>query len=139
MTDTTYLAAMDVALTAIAEADIDIAPLLSARFLGTFPEHRAAFINPDAAWGRMTHETIAAMIGLASEQSWVETSVVNFVDLHTNYGVFPASLYAAYIDMTVDLLAESAGIAWTTDVDQAWRAQADRLKQIVAAAIAPIS
>jgi hypothetical protein len=139
MTATASIDAMESALLAIAEADVDVAPLLSARFFDTFPEHRAAFINPDAAWSRMTNETIEAMIGLATDQGWVETSVVNFVDLHTNYGNFPASLYAAYIDMAVDLLAESAGSGWSAEADQAWRLQADRLKQMVAAAIAPIS
>ena len=60
---------MEAPLFAIAEADIDIVPALFARFFATFPEHRAAFINLDAAATRMTNETIEAMIGLAAEAS----------------------------------------------------------------------
>lgn len=131
--------AMEASLLAIAERDVDIAPLLSARFLDQFPEHRAAFINPDAAWGRMTSETIEAMIGLATQQSWVATSIVNFVDLHKNYGEFRASLYAAYVDMTVDVIAEAAGTGWTAAADHAWRLQAERLKQMIAEAISATS
>jgi hypothetical protein len=107
------IAAMEAPLFAIAEADIDITPALFERFFATFPEQRAPFINLDAAAGRMTNETIEAMIGLATNEHWVPTTIINFVDLHLNYGDFPVSLYAAFIDMTVDALADAAGDAWT--------------------------
>jgi hemoglobin-like flavoprotein len=126
---------MEAPLFAIAEADIDITPTLFDRFFATFPEQRAPFINLDAAAGRMTNETIEAMIGLATNEQWVPTTIINFVDLHRNYGDFPASLYDAFIDMTVDALAEAAGAAWTKDSNTAWRAQANRLKAMVAEAV----
>ena len=129
------IAAMEAPLFAIAEADIDITPALFDRFFATFPEQRAPFLNLDAAAGRMTNETIEAMIGLASNEHWVPTTIINVVDLHRNYGDFPASLYAAFIDMTVDALADSAGTAWTGESNAAWRAQADRLKAMVAEAV----
>jgi hypothetical protein len=129
------LAAMEAPLFAIADADIDITPALFDRFFATFPEQRAPFINLDAAAGRMTNETIEAMIGLATNEHWVPTTIINFVDLHRNYGDFPASLYAAFIDMTVDALAQAAGTAWTTDSSAVWRIQADRLKAMVAEAL----
>ena len=132
--------AMEAPLFAIADSDIDITPALFDRFFATFPEQRAAFINLDAAAGRMTNETIEAMIGLATDEHWVPITIINFVDLHRNYGDFPASLYAAFIDMTVDALAHAAGAAWTDESNAAWRAQADRLKAMLAEAVVrPIS
>lgn len=139
MNDSDIITIMEAPLLAIAEADIDIAPILFDRFFAAFPERRAVFINPDAARGRMTNETIEAMIGLATNEHWVPTTIVNFVDLHTIYDDFPASLYAAFIDLTVDTLADSAGTAWTAESDAAWRMQADRLKAMVAEAIGVIS
>lgn len=130
---------MEAPLFAIAESDIDIAPILFDRFFAAFPELRAVFINPDAARGRMTNETIEAMIGLATNEYWVPTTIVNFVDLHTVYGDFPASLYAAFIDLVVDTLGDAAGTAWTTESEAAWRIQAERLKAMVAEAITVIS
>jgi hypothetical protein len=129
------ITAMDAPLFAIAEADIDITPALFDRFFATFPEQRAPFLNLEAAAGRMTNETIEAMIGLATNEHWVPTTIINFVDLHRNYGDFPASLYAAFIDMTVDALADAAGVAWTGESNAVWRAQANRLKAMVAEAV----
>jgi len=126
---------MEAPLFAVAEADIDIIPALFDRFFATFPEQRASFINLDAAAGRMTNETIEAMIGLATNEHWVPTTIINFVDLHRNYGDFPASLYAAFIDMTVDALADAAGASWTGESNAAWRTQADHLKAMVAGAV----
>lgn len=126
---------MEAPLFAIAKADIDITPALFDVFFATFPEQRAPFLNLNAAAGRMTNETIEAMIGLATDAHWVPTTIINFVDLHRNYGDFPASLYAAFIDMTVDALAHAAGTAWTKDSNAAWRIQADRLKAMVTEAV----
>jgi hemoglobin-like flavoprotein len=130
---------MEAPLFAIAEADIDITQGLFDRFFASFPEQRAAFINLEAAAGRMTNETIEAMIGLANNEHWVPTTIINFVDLHRNYGDFPASLYAAFIDMTVDALAQAAGAAWTEASDIAWRTQATRLNAMIAKAVDPTS
>ena len=126
---------MEAPLFAIAEADIDIVPGLFARFFATFPEHRAAFINLDAAATCMTNETIEAMIGLAAEAAWVPTTIINFVDLHRNYGSFSVSLYAAFVDMTVDALAAAAGASWTSQSNAAWREQAAKLNILIAEAI----
>lgn len=139
MTSTDLIGVMEAPLFAIAEADIDIARALFDRFFAAFPEHRAVFINPDAARGRMTNETIEAMIGLATDEYWVPTTIVNFVDLHRIYGDFPASLYAAFIDLVVDTMADAAGPAWTSEADTAWRTQAQRLKAMVSEAIRVIS
>jgi hypothetical protein len=137
MSQPDILTAMEAPLFAIAEANIDITPTLFDRFFATFPEQRAPFLNLDAAAGRMTNETVEAMIGLATNEHWVPTTIINFVDLHRNYGAFPASLYAAFIDMTVDCLAHAAGAAWTSESNAAWRGQANRLKAMVAEAVVP--
>jgi hypothetical protein len=125
---------MEASLAAIGEAGLDIVPVLFDRFFAEFPDERARFINLDAAQGRMTNETIEAMVGLAAGAPWVKTTVINFVDLHRNYGEIPQALYAAFIDMTVDVLAAAAGNAWTADCDAAWRCEAERLKAMVQAA-----
>ena len=139
MTNSDLIAVMESPLFAIAEADIDVAPILFDRFFAAFPEHRVVFINPVAARGRMTNETIEAMMGLATDEYWVPTTIVNFVDLHSIYGNFPASLYAAFIDLLVDTLADAAGAAWTSEADAAWRTQARRLKSMIGDAIELIS
>jgi hemoglobin-like flavoprotein len=139
MTDITTITAMEAPLFAIAEANIDIVPALFARFFATFPQHRTAFINLEAAAGRMTNETIEAMIGIATNENWVPTTIINFVDLHRNYGDFSAALYAAFVDMTVDALAEAAGDAWNNEGNSAWRAQAIRLNTMIAQAVIPTS
>ena len=133
------LSEMEAPLFAIADADIDITPALFERFFATFPEHRAAFINLEAAAGRMTNETIEAMIGLATNEHWVPTTIINFVDLHRNYGNFSAQLYAAFVDMTVDALAQAAGAAWTEASNIAWRTQATQLNAMIARAVIPTS
>jgi hemoglobin-like flavoprotein len=139
MTDIDAITTMEAPLFAIAEANIDITPALFDRFFATFPEHRAAFLNLEAAAGRMTNETIEAMIGLATNEHWVPTTIINFVDLHRNYGNFSAALYAAFVDMTVDTLAEAAGTGWNEESNAAWRAQATRLNAMIAKAVAPTS
>jgi hypothetical protein len=128
--------AMEAPLFAITEADADIIPVLFERFFATFPEHCTAFINLDAAATRMTNETVEAMIGLATGEAWVPTTIINFVDLHRNYGRFDAPLYAAFVNMTVDAIATAAGAAWTAQSNAAWRKQAARLNSLIAEAIA---
>ncbi len=127
------VAAMEQTLIAIAEAEIDIAPALFDRFFKAFPEQRAAFYNLDAAQARMTNETLEAMYGLATDEHWVATTVTNFVDLHRNYGAYSAELYAAFVDLTVETLADAAGTQWSDRSEAAWRAQATRLKAMITA------
>lgn len=134
VTETALLAQMEATLIAIAEADIDITPALYERFFATFPEQRSAFTNLDAASGRMANETIEALIGLASGESWVPVTITNFVDLHRNYGDIPVSQYTAFVDMIVAALADAAGAKWNDLQEHAWQAQADRLNKMIAEA-----
>ena len=126
---------MEVTLCAL---EIDITPPLFDAFFTAFPEQRAAFHNLDAAAGRMTNETVEALIGIASDEPWVTTTIINFVDLHRNYGSFTPELYAAFVDMTVDTLARAVGSEWTPAQDGAWRRHAGRLNQMIAEACAPV-
>lgn len=134
VTDTSISARMEAVLIAIAEADIDIIPGLFDRFFAAFPEQRPAFINLTAASGRMTNETIAALVGLATDEPWVPVTITNFVDLHHNYGEIPQTHYTAFVDMVVDALAEAAGAEWNDQRERDWRAQARRLNTMIAEA-----
>ena len=132
MTDTSDSDQMEATLVAIAQADIDIIPGLFKRFFAAFPEQRPAFINLAAASGRMTNETIEALVGLAADESWVPVTITNFVDLHRNYGEIPQSHYMAFVDMVVDELANAAGSGWSDHQERAWRKQAIRLNAMIA-------
>lgn len=132
MTDDDALAQMEKTLLAIAETGVDIAPPLFERFLAAFPEQRASFTNLEAAMGRMTNETVEALMGIAGDEFWVPVTITNFVDLHRNYGTIPLAQYVAFVDMVVDVLAEASGAGWSSAQDAAWRTQARRLNRMIA-------
>ena len=134
MTEASDSAQMEATLDAIAEAEIDIIPGLFERFFAAFPEQRPAFINLAAASGRMTNETIEALVGLATDEPWVPVTITNFVDLHRNYGEIPQSHYTAFVDMVVEALADAAGAEWNEHQENAWRTQAQRLNAMIAEA-----
>lgn len=134
MTDDDARAHMERTLLAIADRAIDIVPVLFERFLTAFPEQRAAFINLEAAMGRMTNETVEALLGVATSEFWVPVTIANFVDLHRNYGEIPLAQYVAFVDMVVDSLLEAAGPGWTEAQESAWSTQAKRLNRMIAEA-----
>lgn len=111
------------------EAGVDIVPIVFDRFFAQFPEARSLFPHVEAAAGRMVNETLEALCGLAEAAWWVNTTIVNFVDLHRNYGDIPMAQWTAWIDMTVDALLEAAG--GDADGGAAWRRQAERLKAMI--------
>lgn len=118
---------------AAGEAGVDIVPIVFDRFFGEFPEAREMFPHVEAAAGRMVNETLEAMLGLADGAWWVKTTVVNFVDLHRNYGAIPMAQWTAWVDMTVDALVEAASEGCGADGEQAWRRQAERMKDMIEA------
>lgn len=126
-------AAMIAVLEAVGEADIDIVPQVFDQFFAKFPASRPLFLNLQAAAGRMVNETLEAMIGLAENAWWVESTVVNFVDLHRNYDEIPPEHWIAWIDMTVDALIDAGGE--NAEGERAWRRQADALKAMVDGAL----
>jgi len=125
---------MEQSLVAIADAGVDIAPLQFERFFRAFPDQRSTFTNLEAAQGRMTMETVEALIGLATQESWVPVTITNFVDLHRNYGPIPLEQYFAFVDMIVLTLAQAAGPSWTKEQEQVWTAQAKKLNGMIAEA-----
>ncbi len=126
---------MEAPLLAIAQADIDIVPLVFDRFFVSFPDERAKFMNLEAAAGRMVNETLEAMIGLAEDAWWVETTVTNFVDLHRDYGAIGVEVYAGFVDALTETLQEAAGDGWSADSAAAWADVAARLKGMIGGAL----
>ena len=126
--DTTAMGAL---LDAAGEAGVDIVPIVFDRFFAEFPEARDLFPHVEAAAGRMVKETLEAMLGLAEEAWWVETTIINFVDLHRNYGDIAPAQWNAWVDMSIDILVDAAGS--DAPGEAAWRRQAERLKAMIAA------
>jgi hypothetical protein len=123
---------MEASLAAAAEADIN-GPLY-ARFFESYPDRRPTFINLDVSQRRMTDETLQMMLGLAKGERWVWPLIAELTFTHRNYGSIPHSEYRAFITMTIDTLAASAGNAWTPATDTAWRTQGDALYTKIVAA-----
>lgn len=139
MTDTLSDAAlMEASLVAVADAVEAGAPDLRLnlfdRFFAAFPARRPTFYNLDAAAPRMADETVQMMFGLAAGESWVQGLVNELTFTHRQYGPLPAEEYDAWIDLTVDVLRDTAGAAWTEATDAAWRRAAKRLRAMVAEA-----
>lgn len=131
---TEEIRAMQALLEAAAlDADGDIVPAVFDRFFAAFPEARDLFLNIDAAAGRMVNETIEALLGLAEDEWWVETTVINFVDLHRDFGAIPLAQWRTWIDNVVEILIDAAGPGHSEQGAAAWRRQAERLTMMVAA------
>lgn len=111
--------------------DYDLRGPVFESFFERFPQHKPAFLNLEASSGRMINETLEMMLGLAEDARWVKVTLENFVDLHRNYGAFPAIDYAGFIDLLLDHLAKAAGEDWTAEAATAWGAQAARLKGLI--------
>lgn len=111
--------------------DRDLRGPVFERFFADFPQHKLAFLNLGASSGRMINETLEMLLGLADHAPWVKVTLENFVDLHRNYGAFPARDYEAFIDLLLDHVASAAGDGWTDEAAAAWGAQAVRLKGLI--------
>ena len=125
---------MEAPLMAIAEAELDIVPLVYDRFFAKLPGEREKFLNLEAAAGRMVNETLEAMIGLSEGAYWVDTTITNFVDLHRDYGVISREVYEAFVDCVIDVIGEAAGKAWDQTSEAAWQTQAAQMKAMIAKA-----
>lgn len=118
-------------LEAAGEREIDIVPLVFDRFFARHPETRELFPNLEAAAGRMVNETLEALVGLAEDAWWVNTTIINFVDLHRNFGTISEAQWHDWIDMTIDTLAEAGGAEAAALSKPAWQAQAARMKAMI--------
>lgn len=129
-------ALLEASLVALGEGGDDLGQALYERFIAAHPEHARAFTYPEAAWDRMTRETLEALVGLAEGAPWVETHVVNFVDLHRNYGDFSPRDYTDWVELAIaEMEARSPG-RWPPAASAAWRRQADRLLELVSGELA---
>ena len=131
-------ALMEASLLAVADAveagATDIRFPLFDRFFAAFPDRRATFYNVEAASPRMTDETVQMLFGLAADEGWVQGLVNELTYTHRQYGALPADEYVMWVDLTVDVLRDTAGAAWSNDTEAAWRRAAERLKAMVAEA-----
>ena len=131
-------ALMEASLIAVAEAIDAGAPEirfpLFDRFFEIFPDRRATFYTLGSSSPRMTDETVQMLYGLASGASWVQGLVNELSYTHRQYGALPVVEYDLWIDLTVDVLRDTAGPAWSAACEAAWRHQAERLKAMVAEA-----
>ena len=131
-------ALMEASLLAVADAveagAPDIRFPLFDRFFAAFPDRRATFYNVEAASPRMTDETVQMLFGLAADEGWVQGLVNELTYTHRQYGALPANEYTMWVDLTVDVLRDTAGAAWDDDTEAAWRRAAERLKAMVAEA-----
>ncbi len=131
-------ALMEASLIAVADAvdagAPDIRHPLFDRFFAAFPDRRATFYNVEAASRRMTDETVQMLFGLAGGEGWVQGLVNELTYTHRQYGALPQSEYDVWVDLTVDVLRDTAGAAWDDASDAGWRRSAERLKAMVAQA-----
>jgi hypothetical protein len=130
------LAAMETSLAALGDGYDGLPEELMDAWIAAHPRHAPAFMNPAAACERMTRETLEALLGAAQDAPWVGTTVVNFVDLHRNYGVFSAGDYADWFELTIARMEKRAGADWPPAASGAWRRQARRLSALVEEEIA---
>lgn len=102
------------------------------RYIATHPQFAHAFMNPEAAQERMTRETIEAMVGQAAGEWWVESTVINFIDLHHNYDDFTPEDYSEWFTLVIQSMAERAQDDWPKGASTAWHRQAYALVEKIA-------
>jgi len=112
---------------ALGDAYEGMAEELFERFIAAHPHYAHTFTNPEAARERMTGETLEAMIGQAAGEWWVDHTVVNFVDLHRDYGAFTPQDYAAWFALVIETMERRTGSNWPDGASEAWQRQADIL------------
>lgn len=126
-------ALLEQSLLALGDAYDGMAAELFKLFIASHPQYANAFANPEAAQERMTSETLEAMVGYASGQWWVTSTVTNFVDLHRDYDRFKPDDYRDWFALVIKTMAARAGDTWPADANLAWQRQADGLMQMVTA------
>ncbi len=102
------------------------------RYIDGHPQFAHAFLNPEAARQRMTNETIEAMVGSAKGDWWVDSTVINFVDLHHNYDDFTAEDYSEWFTLVIQTMASLSGESWPKGASAAWHRQAYALVEKIA-------
>lgn len=112
---------------------IDVTPIVFERFFAAYPQQKGNFYVPEVSCGRMVNESISILLGLAADERWARPAIENFMGLHrANYDPISVEEYGRFLDLLVDVLAETAGAAWGEAADHAWRDQAERFKGLIA-------
>lgn len=101
-------------------------------YIDSHPQFAHAFISPEAARDRMTNETIDALVGTAKGEWWVDSTVINFVDLHHNYDDFTAEDYSEWFTLVIQTMANLTGDDWPKGASAAWHRQAYVLVEKIA-------
>lgn len=115
------------------DISINVTPIVFERFFATYPAQKGNFYVPEVSCGRMVNESVSILLGLAADERWAPPAIENFMGLHrANYDPISIEEYGRFLDLLVDVLAESAGQAWTAAADEGWRAQAARFKTLIA-------
>ena len=127
-------ALMEQSLLKLAESGVELRHGLYQRFFAAFPARQAAFLCPEATSLRMTDETLQMLYGLAGEEKWVWPLVAELIYTHRAYGKLPLRKYDAFVDMVIAELAAVLGESWSEAEAEAWQAQAERLKTMIATA-----
>ena len=127
-------ALMEQSLLKLAESGVELRHGLYQRFFAAFPARQAAFLCPEATSLRMTDETLQMLYGLAGEEKWVWPLVAELIYTHRAYGKLPLREYDAFVDMVIAELAAVLGESWSEAEAEAWQAQAERLKTMIATA-----
>ncbi len=122
---------LEESLYAVAEAGEDITPHFFERFFDRHPEQQAVFFHPTVTCGAMMNEILESLMALATQESWVPTSIQNLVVAHRSYGDIPLPLYAELLDLFVETLAGIAGERWSAEYDAAWRRQSAELLELI--------
>lgn len=129
-------ALMEASLIAAAGTEAAMRARVFERFFTAYPTREAVFLHVAVTSVRMLDETLQALLGVAEGAPWVWPHMADLVYEHRGYGNPVPAEYAAFIDIAVDELARAAGGAWTTECARAWQEAADKLKELVARAVA---
>jgi len=123
---------VEASLLALGDAYEGMASELFAVYLAGHPHFAHAFLNLEAARERMTRETIEAMVGQAAGKWWVDSTVVNFIDLQHNYDDFTPEDYSEWFTLVIQTMAALAGDDWSKGASAAWHRQAYALVEKIA-------
>jgi hypothetical protein len=126
------LAAMEGALAAVDDMTL-VSRRIFDRFLSTYPDEAARFINVDAAVLRMTDETFVLLHAIASGANWAAGSAAHWVDLHRNYGPIASARYVNWTALCLDELAAVGAPDWPAS-EAGWRTAEAALNQLLLAA-----
>ena len=123
---------MEASLLASGDSYDGMAAELFDHYIADHPQYAAVFLNTEAARERMTRETLEAMVGQAAGEWWVDSTVVNFIDLHHNYADFTPEDYSEWFTLVIQTMARRTGSNWPKGASAAWHRQADVLVEKVA-------